>query len=794
MVGIFIYIDGVAYGIELFKDETISVTSSVQNFNEIGKIFTDYSKSFTIPASAHNNKIFKYWYENALDNGYDHRIKYYGYIEIDTLNFRYGKFQLEKANKNNGSIESYTIGFVGNLTQLKDRFKADKLNSLSYVSGADRISYYDELNFNYNNTTVFEILTAGVVNPNVAFPLIGSDRRYECNTATGSDITTPSGTIDTRDLFPAIPVYKIFEYIQGAYGLTFIGVALNALFLKNLWLYCKTTEKFSSYPQSLKVDFTSKDSGFSDPIQGYLDLTTDELIFKFNDLFYGDSNANIRLEAWLKINPTDPTIEYSIEFYDNGVIYWTASNLFGLNDQNFFERYRWDEPKVNGEYPLHKFSFKISSSVPMTFTTSIQYKRNYGEGAFVTNKFGYGGAPQSTTGYLTLQKYIPDITVEAFIVGIMKSFNLIIIPTNETTFEFVTMDVYYERGRIVDITDMCSSEVEEISKPNLFKSIKFIYEKSENILNNAFRGLFNRDYGDLIFDNNNLTSTETFEVKLPFENIMFESYTDTNFITATCWDKDTNAYLPKPVLLYDNGFEDLDVSGTTTDINYSFGASTISDPKFRKFTNQLNIGASDPLYSYSLNFGDEFSVELAPAGQQYGTPKGLFTTYYAKYVENLYSLKTRKVTIKAILTTYWATYLQLNDRVILNNKRYTINTTTINTQTKETTFELLSDFRQLPTANTSLRNSNIQSIALDNTAQELELQIYLNDSDLWRSKNAIGYLNGQYPITGNIYKDDLLIISVPANATGLDRQDNVLIEYYKGLISTVISINIFQNA
>jgi hypothetical protein len=785
MVGIFIYIDGVAYGIELFKDETISVTSSVQNFNEIGKIFTDYSKSFTIPASAHNNKIFKYWYENALDNGYDHRIKYYGYIEIDTLNFRYGKFQLEKANKNNGGIESYTIGFVGNLTQLKDRFKADKLNSLSYVSGADRISYYDELNFNYTAGNLFGLLTS--MNPNVAFPLIGSDRRYECDTATGSDITTPSGTIDTRDLFPAIPVYKIFEYIQGAYGLTFIGVALDALFLKNLWLYCKTTEKFSSYPKSLKINWTSSSIG-TNTTQGYLDITTDELIFKFNDLPYGPPDANIRLESWINIIPTDSTIEYSVEIYDNGILYTTYSNRFGTIDQCYFSVYRWDEPKVNGEYPLHKFSFKISSVVPMTFSSQIQYKRNYGE-TVGWNRFG-GATSQSTTGYLTIQKYIPDITVEAFIVGIMKAFNLIIIPTNETTFEFVTMDVYYERGRIVDITDMCSSEVEEISKPNLFKSIKFIYEKSENILNNAFRGLFNRDYGDLIFDNSNLTSTETFEVKLPFENIMFENYTDTNFITATCWDKDTNAYLPKPVLLYDNGLEDLDVSGTITDINYSFGASNISDSKFRKFTNQLNIGATDPLYSYSLNFGDEFSVETS----QDDVPKGLFTTYYAKYVQNLYSLKTRKVTIKAILTTYWATYLQLNDRVILNNKRYTINTTTINTQTKETTFELLSDFRELPTANTSLRNSNIQSIALNNTAQELELQIYLNDSDLWRSKVATGFLVGTYTSGGNVYKDGLLIVSVPANATGIDRADNVLIEYFKAGVSTTISINIFQNA
>ena len=107
MVAVYIYIDElissvltpVAHRITLFKDEKISITSSVQNFNDIGKLYTDYSQSFTIPSNATNNKVFKYWYENSLDDGFDHRVKYYGYIEIDTIPFRYGKFQLEKANK-----------------------------------------------------------------------------------------------------------------------------------------------------------------------------------------------------------------------------------------------------------------------------------------------------------------------------------------------------------------------------------------------------------------------------------------------------------------------------------------------------------------------------------------------------------------------------------------------------------------------------------------------------------------------------------------------------------------------
>ena len=62
MVGLelYIYIDGVSRRVELFKDEVITLNSSIQNANDISKTFTDYTGSFTIPASPTNNSIFKH--------------------------------------------------------------------------------------------------------------------------------------------------------------------------------------------------------------------------------------------------------------------------------------------------------------------------------------------------------------------------------------------------------------------------------------------------------------------------------------------------------------------------------------------------------------------------------------------------------------------------------------------------------------------------------------------------------------------------------------------------------------
>ncbi len=54
--------------VELFDDESINLSLSVQNIQDISKVFTDFSQSFTVPASSINNAIFKHFYENDVDS------------------------------------------------------------------------------------------------------------------------------------------------------------------------------------------------------------------------------------------------------------------------------------------------------------------------------------------------------------------------------------------------------------------------------------------------------------------------------------------------------------------------------------------------------------------------------------------------------------------------------------------------------------------------------------------------------------------------------------------------------
>ena len=77
--------------IDLFEDETISLNQSIQNVRDISKVFTDFSQTFSVPASRNNNKLFKHYYNYHIDNGFDARKKASGKIELNSKKFRDGK-------------------------------------------------------------------------------------------------------------------------------------------------------------------------------------------------------------------------------------------------------------------------------------------------------------------------------------------------------------------------------------------------------------------------------------------------------------------------------------------------------------------------------------------------------------------------------------------------------------------------------------------------------------------------------------------------------------------------------
>ena len=75
MLNLQLYIEG--QEVDLFKDESVTLTQSLQDVKDIEKVFTDFSRTFSVPASRTNNKIFGHFYNYHIvgESSFDARKK-----------------------------------------------------------------------------------------------------------------------------------------------------------------------------------------------------------------------------------------------------------------------------------------------------------------------------------------------------------------------------------------------------------------------------------------------------------------------------------------------------------------------------------------------------------------------------------------------------------------------------------------------------------------------------------------------------------------------------------------------
>ena len=195
MVQLQLYIEG--QEVEMFKDESFTLTQSIQDIRDISKIFTDFTKTFNVPASKNNNKIFKHFYNfNIL--GFDARKKKESTLLMNYKPFKEGKIKLEGVQLKNNEPETYKLTFYGNLVNLKDVLGEDLL------SGLVNLEYF---NFEYTDTNIKEYLSTGkdvdffgeTIDKGLVFPLITVRSRliYDTSAANTDKIKTSTILVQT---------------------------------------------------------------------------------------------------------------------------------------------------------------------------------------------------------------------------------------------------------------------------------------------------------------------------------------------------------------------------------------------------------------------------------------------------------------------------------------------------------------------------------------------------------------------------------------------------------------------
>jgi hypothetical protein len=748
-----VYIEGLK--IELFEDEQINVTSSVQNINDISKVFTDFSQSFTVPASTVNNQIFKHFYQSDIGDPqtpstlFDHNIRRNALIEIDLTTFRRGKIQIEKANVKNGMPENYQLTFYGEIRTLKDLFGEDKLNQLDLSS----------LEFAYTGTQIYNRIIDLATDYDVRYPLIASNRLWTYHHGS-EDITTNSHAIQYDELFPAVKISKLFEAIENDYGLTFTGTFLSDPRFNQVFLYGKNTNEYTFLTESTDVVIDQviatviEDNTLPNPGDlTYTNIYQDEI----NVLFAQDVQFSV----------------ISFEVLNQSAVGTWYIDVF--QDGNFYQSIEGNTTGVFGNVSFQNISgldttltFKMKATAPMNIDMLINYQ--------ITGVNGLSNYAQISTvqtvlaGNVSINSTLPDMKVSDFFSGVLKEFNATCVATSENTFEILPLEDWYSQGAIVDITQYTDIDSIDIERIKLYKKIAFKYQQSESFVNRNFFKISNSEYGNMEYQF--AYDGEEYTIEAPFENLLFTRSIDNanNYaILGYCLNESYNAYTPKPMLLYLYG-ESNDLSLHC--IQFYDGTTHQDIDSFAQFGQDLTYQNE----KYSLNFGAENSVIHEETIQQ-----GLYAEYYFPYLVNLFNLKNRLIHVKTNLPISLLTNLQLNDRLIIRDKRYIINEMKSNLTTGQVDFSLYLDFRPM--------TSRRKPLLLTKDAQTVEIPINLvngtTQADI--TTTDLGVTISPSTITQSQFID----VSVPEN---LNTPSNILAENSDSLITEEFQNLITENS
>lgn len=687
MIKVGIYIqnaDTLVYDrVDLFDDEKISVTSSIQNVNDISKTFTDYSQTFSVPASKTNNKIFKHWYENSRVNPYSTLARANGRIDIDGLFFRSGKIQLESCEIVSGQPKSYSINFIGVLASLKDKFAGKYLKDLN-------TSAYD---FLYTGAIVMQKVTTltptSPATPDIGFPLITSNNLWTYGSGTGYRLDQNNHPVYYNDLFPSVRLIAMMNMIATTFGITFTtNFSTDKRFL-NAHLYLKNAETFSLLTGTqTKINLVSY-SQLNNITLGYsVDLATDRVT---NITASSSSGGDIFFEKYIqfKITPTQNSKIYTVHIHKNGTqIFQSAPQTSTANVEVTFEIESTSNRNATNDY----FEVYIGTTEPMTFNSKIIGGSEYenGGGGGVYNTFTALSATQTTPATtLQLSNFMPDMKVEDFFTGILKMFNLTCYSENNgVSYIIKQLETFYNEGADRDFTPYIKADKKTINRVKTYKKVNFEYEKSESFVNKAFLTNAGIDYGSLFYQSTPIADGEEYSIKLPFENLNFQNLGGGTLQVGYSLKTDFKPYTPKPIILYDYTPSALTTAPTWHFSTNQTGNATNSFTVYKAFGQEFKDTSVNPNVTYSLNFNEQQSTLTNQIIQN-----GLFQEYYSNYFLNIYDFKARLIKVSAILPTSVLVSLKLNDSIFIRGDKFIINTVTMDLTTGETQLELLSDQR-----------------------------------------------------------------------------------------------------
>lgn len=677
-----LYIQG--QRMDLFPDETISVTSSIQNSRDIGKIFTDFSQSFTIPASKNNNKVLKHYYNTTIAEGssIDARKKLDGYIELNHATFKKGKIRVDGVKMKDNSPEVYKITFFGNTVTLPELFGEDKLSDVATLSAYDH---------DYDAAEVKTGLESSLVSGSIVYPLISHTERLYYDSA---GITTDDGNLyydaaksnrglDYRDLKPALKVKNIIDAIGSQYGLIFQSDFFDSTMFNELymWLHRSKGQMTAAAGTTQISNVTNfqfvSGTDFATFNDGALQLETYDFGYESKDY-----------QATLIVVPVGSG-EYTIKVYNNNYLYDTVTGI----TNSFSKQYNLDGNSIWSLKIVIETNNGITDYDARWLVDEFTTDNNPFGGGSLTQQAVYLSANQSLLSQVIITDNIPNMKVMDFMSNIFKTFNLTSYVLVDGKIYVEKLDKFYADGLGYDITKYVDRNSTDIDRAIPYKKISLEFPEPKTFFaqkTNEING--GTGYGNLLYDGGEKLDGGDYTVKINFEKVVYERMSNVanNALTDIGWGwfvdykgssaddiTKVSSIVEKPLLFF-NVSED----SSGTPISWTSGTHS----QITTYNRPANINADQ---SQSLNFGSEIDEYNRSGNSVIINNNSLFENFYKTYITQVFDRRARIYRYSAKLPSKILLKYNLNDTFTVFDQDYIINNINVNLITGDTKLELI---------------------------------------------------------------------------------------------------------
>jgi hypothetical protein len=693
--------------VDLYEDEDIPMTFSVDNFKNAAEKVQSYSKAFNLPATKRNNLIFDNVFEitRVVDNKSIHfnplkRTK--AVLKQDGIVLFEGYLRMLDISEKDGEL-SYNVNLYAEVTALADTLKDRTFQDLGF----------EELEHDYNRTEIrnsWNTSGAGINYTNsgtsgfrddhdtLKYPFCDWNHQFVVSDGLTNTQGDPQLTNLEQAFRPWLQLKYLIDRIFAASEFTYTSNFFNTSIFKKLYMDFNWGE--SNYGAApIRNDECRRKSNLSDyNIAESPSWTTMQLVLddgtSNNDLWDSTNNRFVSDVPNLQC-----TVNYRIQIMNEpfpNVDDWSSTlrvckfNQFGVVLETFYTE-KVETPPGG------------SDSIYGSFSTTLQNTEYIELQAQTYNDEGDIEASDGTTSYMhvtynneaaqvytLLNSARADINQWEFLKGIMTMFNLIAIPDPDDinnliieTYENIFIktsnnnsESLADRGITHDWTEQVDySTIKTEPLADLNKSTIFRYAEDEE--DYAF-SIYKRDvngylYGSQKIDAADLTllTGKKEVVAEPFAATVIKplmsQYKD--FVIPSIYamndEGGSEGFANSPRIMYDTGVT------TLNDTDYYLPAQNgVGDDTRTSYLEFSHISDTPPVTTdIDFNFG---ACALMPDNWN-PVANNLFNMYWLPYYSELYNSNTRVVTVKINLSSGDINTFKFNDQVMIKNRAYRVN-------------------------------------------------------------------------------------------------------------------------